>query len=87
MFLLEEDNPIGVGASTVVINTPDICGLGEGLAIDNHSYTAETGIYAKWNNIFFKLDLSFSYFANFKSHPATRCRNPVKLDKNPAHRF
>jgi hypothetical protein len=41
---VEEDYPIGVGAAKIVFYAPDVCGLGESLAVDYDSCTAETGI-------------------------------------------
>jgi hypothetical protein len=41
-FLAKQDDPVGIRTGRVVLDAPDVGGLGEFLEVDDNSLTSET---------------------------------------------
>ena len=83
--LAEHDDAIGVGTEPVVIDTPDIRGLGEILPIDQHSLARKARRNAQRNDSFLEPDFSVANFADFECDLAAAFRDAIELSEYTSH--
>ena len=69
-FFFEQNYPIRIGPTSIVLYPPDVGGLSEILLIYDDSFTVETSFHAEWNDVFIKVYSSALNFTYFKSHPS-----------------
>jgi hypothetical protein len=70
MRFLEQDDPVGIGASLIVVDPPDVGGLGKSLLVDQYPTATKSGLKTYWNNNFVKPQVSFADLTNLKRQNA-----------------
>ena len=77
---LKKDNPIGIGAFGVIVDTPAICSFREFLVVDQDQQRAQAGGDTAREDRPLKFDrAAHAHFADFEGYVTTRFEHPVQF--------